>query len=230
MTDLAMHPGHDIFLSCGRDNKMFLWDMRTKNWNGRFNLHTPSLSAWDPSGNVFAVACPGSATVLLYDHGNWTKAPFGNFDILKAAGNIHPEACFEGWTKLAFSNDGKHLLLGSKYGGHFLLDAFDGSLKAYLKKPNGGTKRMGAGDPEGSGVVSSGNCCFTPDGRYVISGCKNDLLIWDTLVTPDEKSMLEPAHILEEKREAEVVAHNPRFNMLATADNDLMFWLPDPHA
>lgn len=179
---------------------------------------------------MFAIACPASATVLLYDHRNYQKAPFGVFDLLKARGPAEPDAAFRGFTALHFSNDGKHILLGSRSNGHFLLDSFDGSLKAYLKKPNGGTRRLAAGENDGGTVDSSGDCCFSPDGRYVLSGAKKDLLVWDTLASPGGNRVLEPAYILDEKRETAVVAYNPRYNMIATADQELMFWLPDPHA
>jgi COMPASS component SWD2 len=164
---------------------------------------------------------------LLYDHRNYEKGPFSVFDVLKARGPADPEAAFRGWTKLEFSNDGKHLLLGSRGDGHFLLDSFDGSLKAYLKKPGPSTRRLAAGETDEGKVGSSGECCFAPDGRYVLSGAKSDLLVWDTLMTPGTDKVLEPAHVLEEKREAAVVAYNPRYNMIATGDQELVFWLPD---
>lgn len=225
-----MHPGSDIFISCSLDNTARLWDMGTKQWTAKLILTNPTLSAWDPSGEVFAVACPVSGSVLLYDYRNYHTAPFGVFDILKAVGPAPPDTAFRGWTSLHFSNDGKHLLLGTNSGGHFLLDSFDGSLKAYLRKPSGGTRRLAAGETEGGGFETSGDCCFSPDGRYVLSGSKKDLLVWDVLTPPDAKKVLEPTYVLEEKREAAVVAFNPRYNMIATADQELMFWLPDPHA
>ncbi|KAK4043266.1 WD40-repeat-containing domain protein [Parachaetomium inaequale] len=230
VTNLALHPGTDNFISCSVDNTVRLWNIGTKQWTGKLFLNTPYLSAWDPSGNVFAVASPASGSVLLYDYRNYEKAPFSVFDVLKARGPADTEAAFRGWTKLEFSNDGKHLLLGSRGDGHFLLDSFDGSLKAYLKKPGASTRRLAAGETEGGNVESSGECCFAPDGRYVLSGAKSDLLVWDTLTTPGSDKVLEPAHVLEEKREAAVVAYNPRYNMIATADQDLMFWLPDPNS
>jgi COMPASS component SWD2 len=150
--------------------------------------------------------------------------------MLQDCGPADTEVAFQGWTKLEFSNDGKHLLLGSRGDGHFLLDAFDGSLKAYLKKPGASTRRLGVGETEGGNAESSGECCFAPDGRYVLSGAKSDLIVWDTLVTPGADKVLEPAHVLEEKRETAVVAYNPRYNMIATADQDLTFWLPDPNS
>lgn len=208
---------------------MRIWNLGTKQWTGKLLLNTPYLSAWDPSGNVFAIASPASGSILLYDYRNYEKAPFSVFDVLKAKGPAEAEAAFRGWTKLEFSNDGKHLLLGSRGDGHFLLDSFDGSLKAYLKKPGPSTSRLAVGETDGGNVESSGECCFSPDGRYVLSGAKSDLLVWDILKPPGSDKVLQPEHILEEKREAAVVAYNPRYNMIATANQDLMFWLPDPH-
>ncbi|KAK0646122.1 WD40-repeat-containing domain protein [Cercophora newfieldiana] len=230
VTSLALHPGSDNFISCSLDNTVRMWNMGTKQWSAKLLLNNPTLSAWDPSGSVFAIACPGSASVLLYDQRNFEKAPFSTFDVLKARGPAEPELSFRGYTALEFSNDGKHILLGSRGGGHFLLDAFDGNLKAYLRKPGGGTKRSAAGEPEPGALESSGDCCFSPDGRYVLSGSRKDLIVWDTLATPGSNKVLEPVYVLEEKREAAVVAYNPRYNMIATADQELMFWLPDPHA
>lgn len=83
---------------------------------------------------------------------------------------------------------------------------------------------------EGSLYEGSGECCFSPDGRYVISGARKDLFVWDTLAVPSHNKVLEPTHVLEDKRESAIVAWNPRYNMVATADQELLFWLPDPHA
>ncbi|KAJ4292152.1 hypothetical protein N0V88_005780 [Collariella sp. IMI 366227] len=230
VTNLALHPGADNFISCSVDNTVRLWNIGTKQWTGKLLLNAPYLSAWDPSGNVFAVASPASGSILLYDYRNYERAPFAVFDVLEARGPAETEAAFRGWTKLEFSNDGKHLLLGSRSEGHFLLDAFDGSLKAYLKKPGPSTRRLGVGETDGGNVESSGECCFAPDGRYVLSGARTDLVVWDILTPPGSNKVLEPAHVLEEKRETAVVAYNPRYNMIATADQELMFWLPDPNS
>ncbi|KAK0623257.1 WD40-repeat-containing domain protein [Immersiella caudata] len=230
VTSLSLHPGSDNFISCSLDNTVRLWNMGTKQWSAKLLLNNPTLAAWDPSGSSFAIACPASASLLLYDHRKVEKGPFSTFDVLKARGPAEPEVAFRGYTQLEFSNDGKHILLGSRGGGHFLLDAFDGNLKAYLRKPAGGTKRSASGEAEPGTLESSGDCCFSPDGRYVLSGSKKDLLVWDTLSVTGSSKVLEPAYVLEEKREAAVVSYNPRYNMIATADQEVMFWLPDPHA
>jgi COMPASS component SWD2 len=162
---------------------------------------------------VFAVACTSSGTVLLYDARNYDKAPFATVDIVEQCRKVDSQCLNKGWTKLEFSNDGKSLLVGTRGNGHFLLDAFEGTLKAYLQN-----------------IESSGECCFAPDGRYVLSGSKKDVLVWDTMAAPNDNKVLEPSWTLPDKREAAVLAFNPRYNFFATADQELLFWLPDPHA
>ncbi|KAH6890337.1 histone H3 methyltransferase complex and RNA cleavage factor II complex, subunit SWD2 [Thelonectria olida] len=238
VTCLAVHPGNDNFISCSLDNTVRLWDTNTKNCQGQILLHSPYLAAYDPSGTVFAIACPSAGTVLLYDARNYDKAPFATVDIIEQCRRVDSQCLVKGWTKLEFSNDGKSLLVGTRGNGHFLLDAFEGNLKAYLRKPSGGTRRAAAGEapglgkgaPGSSSLESSGDCCFAPDGRYVLSGSKKDVLVWDTLTTPGENKVLEPTWTLPDKREAAVLAFNPRYNFFASGDQELLFWLPDPHA
>ena len=216
-------------------------DTQTRNWQGQLLLRNPSLAAWDPSGAVFAIACPTSGTVLLYDARNYDKAPFATVDVMEQCRGIDAQHVVKGWTKPEFSNDGKSLLVGTRGNGHFLFDAFEGTLRAYLHKPSGGTARQAPGEApapaNGAAAAAdpasydgSGDCCFAPDGRFVVSGTKHDVLVWDTLPPPPESKIVEPTWTLPDKREAAVVAFNPRFNFFATADQDLVFWLPDPHS
>lgn len=186
VTCLAMHPGNDNFISCSQDNTVRLWDTQSKNCQAQLNLRLPTLAAYDPSGAVFAVACPASASVLLYDVRNYDKAPFQIIDLLEQGNAIDPTPnLIKGWTKLEFSNDGKHLLIGTRHGGHWILDAFEGTLKAYLRKPEGSTRRLAPGEMpainggsiDQSRIDSSGECSFTPDGRFVLSGAKKDVLV-----------------------------------------------------
>jgi COMPASS component SWD2 len=239
VTCLAMHPGHDEFISCSKDNTVRFWAANTKNSTGSLKLNSPYLSAFDPSGQVFAIGSPTSGEILLYDHRNFDKAPFATFDVLEKCGFADTIYTTKGWTKLEFSNDGKFILLGTKGAGHFLIDSFDGTLRAYLHKSESGANRLAAGeDPSVNGSSStgpvlhesSGDCCFTPDGRYVLGGSKSKVLIWDTLSPVDGDQTLEPTYAFESPQQAAVLAYNPRFNFFATADEDLTLWLPDPHA
>ncbi|EGX90303.1 WD repeat containing protein 82 [Cordyceps militaris CM01] len=236
VTSLAVHPGSDNFISCSQDNTVRLWDTQTKNWQGQLLLRSPYLAAYDPSGTVFAVGCPSSGSILLYDVRHYDKAPFATVDVVDQGRALNPNHVVRGWTKLEFSNDGKTLLLGTRGVGHFLFDAFEGTLKAYLRRPGGNTRRLAVGEGgmsatnSGGEYESSGDCCFAPDGRFVISGSRQDVVVWDTLKPPSSDKNLEPTWTLFDKRETAVVGFNPRFNFFATADTDLIFWLPDPHA
>jgi COMPASS component SWD2 len=233
VTCLSLHPGQDHFLSCSEDNSIRIWDVSTKNACGKLLLNGAYLSAWDPSGNVFAVASPTAQSILLYDFRNYDKEPFSTFDVLP-----YMEPALRGWNKLEFSNDGKNLLLGTTGRSHLLLDAFDGSLKTQLRRDDrGGAKRLAAGEhnPESIDSTSSefrqpstGDCCFSPDGRYVISGSRwENVLVWDTLAAAQDKN-LKPCHELEYKGDSAVVAFNPRWNFFATGDKEVVFWVPDP--
>ncbi len=225
-----MHPGDDDFISCSRDGTVRLWDVSSKTWTGALHLNTPYLSAWDPSGQIFAIASPTAGSVFLYDRRNYAAAPFSVFDVVAQCGAADSRNLLQGWTKLEFSNDGKSLLLGTKGTGHFLLDSFDGTLKAHMWKREGLTSRAAPGEGSDTAVESSGDCCFTPDGRFVLSGASQNVLVWDTLAPVGENKDMDPAHVLEDKRETAVIAFNPRYNLFATADPDVLFWVPDPHA
>ncbi|KAG0648890.1 WD repeat-containing 82 [Hyphodiscus hymeniophilus] len=240
VTCLSLHPGQDNFLSCSEDNTVQIWDASTKNAVGKLLLNSAYLAAWDPSGNVFAVASPAAQAILLYDFRNFDKEPFSTFDMLPNSPDTLPNSPSKGWNKLEFSNDGKSILLGSTGRCHYLVDAFDGHLKAFLHRGDKGVvRRLGAGDHNPDYVdshssdflqPSTGDCCFSPDGRYVLSGCRGkDILVWDTLAAAQDKD-LKPSHELEYKGDSAVIAFNPRYNFFATGDKEVVFWVPDPHA
>ncbi|KAK7990840.1 hypothetical protein PG990_015120 [Apiospora arundinis] len=232
VTCLAMHPGNDEFISCSKDNTIRLWEAGTKNAIGCLQLNSPYLAAYDPSGEVFAVASPTAGQILLYSRRAWDKAPFSTFDVVESCIFADFDHANAGWTKLEFSNDGKNILLGTSGGGHFLLDSFKGNMRAYLRKPESGSSRLAAGEDRATNgssamVDGSGDVCFTSDGRYVIGGSGDSVVIWDTLGQVDGDKALDPIHKLDnDKRRAAVVAWSPRHNFFATADQDLVMWLP----
>jgi COMPASS component SWD2 len=227
-----MNPGADTFLSCGEDNAVRIWDANSQNCAGRLNLYQPYLAAWDPSANVIAIASEAAQTILLYDFRNYDKEPFATFDILQHSNAIQAGSQSRNWNKLEFSNDGKSLLLGTSGHGHMLLDAFEGYLKSYLYRDKGGPKRLAAGAHNADDATeklyeTSGDACFSPDGRYVLSGSRREnVLVWDTLQAMGN-TKLKPAHTLEMKAEAGVIAFNPRYNFFASADKEVVFWVPD---
>ncbi|KAI5308355.1 member of Set1p complex, histone methyl transferase, partial [Ascosphaera atra] len=288
VTNVAVAPGNDGVLSCGRDDMVMLWDLNSRNPQGKLKLAAPYLAAFDPSGYVFAIASQATASVLLYDYRNFDKPPFATFDCASyeeryfnpaaptsVQANMGRSSKTNGngrsaWTKLEFSNDGKYILLSNDWGGHYILDAFDGNLKAFLVGKLGHTGRRLApstspiASSKGEVPVGQGDTCFTPDGRYVIGGSAGapsstpsspssshasaseppELLVWDLQQQPDANLMLRPTFKLPSAAPGGsaggaaparvgrpvVTAMNPRYNMLATADREVVFWVPEEGA
>lgn len=216
-----------------------MWNANTENCVGKLHLAQPYLAAFDPSASVLAIGSEAAQTILLYDFRQFDKEPFAAFDMLSLAREIGAEQKLRGWNKLEFSNDGKSLLIGTTGLGHFLLDAFDGKLRAYLSRPRGGPARLAPGEqnrstsaglPSKPRAESSGDVVFSPDGRYVLSGQKGkDVLVWDTQQAGTENN-LKVVHELECKTEAGVLEFNPRYNMFASGDKEVIFWVPDLNA
>ncbi|PLB44391.1 WD repeat protein [Aspergillus steynii IBT 23096] len=228
VTSLAVSPGSDSFISCSKDDSIAVWDLGSRNMQGRLKLATPYLVAFDPSASVIAVATQSTSSILLYDFRNYDKAPFSTFDIAPYEEKYTPSTRGRAWTRLEFSNDGKHLLIGTDYHGHFILDAFEGTLKAFLVGKNGSPGRAAPVSTTGK-PLGQGDVCFSPDGRFVFggSGDHHDVLVWDTQQTPDANGLLQPANKLPSRGRTAVIEYNPRYNFFASADKEICFWLPD---
>ncbi|EEP80127.1 hypothetical protein UREG_04969 [Uncinocarpus reesii 1704] len=231
VTCLALSPGADAFLSCSKDDSVALWDLNSRNAQGKLKLATPYLTAFDPSGSVIAIASQSTSSILLYDFRNYDKPPFATFDMAPQEDRFTPTTRGRAWNKLEFSNDGKHLLVGTDYHGHFILDAFDGNIKAFLVGKSGVTGRAAPVSNSGK-PLGQGDVCFTPDGRYIIGGAGDqpDTLVWDVHQTPDSSCFLQPIARLPHRGKAAIVQVNPRYNMFASADKEIVFWLPDDSA
>ena len=228
VTCVALSPASDQFLTCSQDDTVCLWDMASRNPQGKLKLATPYLGAYDPSAGVIAVASQSTSSILLYDVRNYDKAPFITFDMQPLEEKYTPKSQSHGWTSLSFSNDGKSMLLGSDYGGIFLLDSFEGQCKAFCIGRSNSSGRAAPVSQSGK-PLGQGDACFSQDGRYILSGAgeQPDMLVWDTLLDPDERKYLSPTVRLSSKGiKSSVLAMNPRFNMFASADQKMQMWLP----
>ncbi|KAL8829529.1 MAG: hypothetical protein Q9170_006131 [Blastenia crenularia] len=240
VTDLAPCPKDDTFLSCSADNTVRLWNLKSQYAQARLNLATPYLAAYDPSATVIAIASASTSSILLYDIRNFDKPPFATFDMRQFDPPVAPGSSgIPEWSKLEFSNDGKSLLVTTNHSqGHLLLDAFNGELKAQLPRPyqpTWGILRSAPSPTPSRTPGGQGDTSFTADGRYVIggSGADKDVVVWDTqahLSKEGERKVIRPICSLPcDKGKGAVVLWNHRFNMMATADTEVIMWLPDEH-
>ncbi|KAJ5101817.1 WD repeat protein [Penicillium alfredii] len=228
VTCLALSPGSDSFISCSKDDTVTLWDVGSRNPQGKLKLATPYLVAFDPSATVIAIASQSTSSVLLYDFRNYDKPPFSTFDLAPFEETYTPSTRGRAWTRLEFSNDGKYLMVGTDYHGHYILDAFEGTIKAFLTGKNGSPGRA-APVSSSAKPLGQGDSCFSPDGRYVIGGAgdSQDMLVWDLQQERETNATLQPMVRLPHRGRTALVEYNPRYNMLASADKDIVFWQPD---
>lgn len=157
------------------------------------------------------------------------------------------------WTKIEFSNDGQKLLIATNTSAHYVLDAFDGRLLAYCLRPQGPTNRVspsgvaalraqGQTTAKGGRASGQGDACFSPDGRFLVSGtgAQGAVCVWDLegleAGEPAAERVVRPMCELGSDIEAggksvvgfaSVVGYNPRHNLLVTADRGVVFWLPE---
>lgn len=209
---------------------MALWDLNSRNAQGRLKLSTPYLAVFDPSASVIAIGSQSTSSILLYDVRNYDKSPFTTFDLAPYEEVYTPTQRDRSWTRLEFSNDGKHFLIGTDYHGHFVLDAFEGSLKAFLVgRPTSAGRATPRSCSSPTKPLGQGDVCFSQDGRFVLggSGDQSDVLVWDLHQTPDASSFLQPMARLPSRGRTPIIECNPRYNMLTTADKDILFWLPE---
>ena len=229
VTSIALCPSSDTFISCAKDNTVRLWDLQSPHFQGQLNLHGAYLAAYDPSASVIAIASPSTHHVLLYDIRNYDKPPFANFDLQDMEQRfLGPQG--GDWTKMEFTNDGKSLVVATTGRGHFVLDAFTGEITHFCYRKAGHSGRLGPTEtaPSTKGVRGQGDVAVTPDGQYLIGGSGEEgLLSWDISKAPSADHYLHPVTLNSPTKTA-VVGYNPKYNMLATGDKDIVLWQPDP--
>ncbi|CAH7677265.1 WD40-repeat-containing domain protein [Phakopsora pachyrhizi] len=243
VVSLEMSPRDDTFLSGASDDTVRLWDLRSPSCQGVLNIAGQPCVAYDPSGMVFAIALNMKQTILLYDLREFDSEPFiaRHIEDPVLSRVSYPPPPPHIFTSLKFSNDGSKLLVGTAGDTHYVLDAFNGDVLARLE----GHQGLGCVNPDQPAFpgqsASSQETSWTPDSRYVLSGSADGrILVWDVQPPKDD-----PTHAMRAPQSphatweplksydghqvgnpSRCVAFNPKLGMLATAGNEMVFWLP----
>jgi len=242
VVSLEVSPIDDGFMSGSVDRTVRLWDLRTPSCRGVLHLPSSPLVAYDSSGVVFAVAINTFSRILLYDMNNYDKEPFLTMildDPTLAQITFPPRQIY--MTSLAFSSNGKYILVGTSGDAHYILDAFEGHLLAKLEGFVGLERgRMGAqlGVNPVKGI-SGEEVSWTPDSKYVVGGSLDGkVYVWDVqalpVITNEQVDLTRPPQRLQpivaldgHPGPARCVRFNPRLGIMVTAGAELAFWLPD---
>ncbi|EJU04611.1 WD40 repeat-like protein [Dacryopinax primogenitus] len=241
---IQMSPVDDTFLTSSLDKTVRLWDLRSPTCRGLLNLPRAPVVAYDNTGVVFAVALSSPPRIALYDASAWDTEPFLSVELndTQLAQRAFPPRV-PVVTSLQFSSNGKWLLVGTAGEVHYVLDSFNGDLLARLEGHQGlerGKHPGAAADIVPRRGISGQEVTFTPDSKFVISGSHTGRWhAWDLLNKEETMSgalvgkeqevrTVLPSFGLEgHSAPVRCVRWNPRFAMMATAGEELAFWLPE---
>ncbi|GAA99284.1 uncharacterized protein L969DRAFT_86512 [Mixia osmundae IAM 14324] len=256
VTSLEMSPKEDIFLSGSDDDTVRLWDLRTNHCQGALTIAGKPNVAWDPKGEVFAVALNMRASILLYDRKKFDADPFLTIEIndpiLHRSSPVPVKPIL---TSAHFSNDGEYILVGTSGTTHYIHNSFSGQMLARLEGHTG-LEGFGATHPDSPPRVGISGCevGWSPDAKFVVSGSANgNIYVWDIQAANLQESQddpnvdfggniarkgtertLQPCAVLQgyptngsSLSATRCVAFNPRKAMLASANDALTFWLPE---
>lgn len=206
VTCLEMSPKDDLFISSSLDQTIRLWDIRTPVCQGIINLQEKNNSrpcvAFDHAGYIFAVGID-SYRIHLYDLNNYQEGPFEVFEI-----NTDDSQGTIEWTSIKFSNDGKYILISTNINLIYIIDAYDGTIVQTIEDyENKCQLNLAAG--------------FTPDTNYVFSGSQDGSINFWERATGNHVASLH-----SHNEPSSVVMFNPRHLMFASADVNLVFWIP----
>ncbi|GMH41127.1 hypothetical protein BSKO_09037 [Bryopsis sp. KO-2023] len=201
VTGLAVSPKDDLFLSTGVDREVRLWDLRINHCQGVLRVPSQPVATFDQQGLVFAAAAD-CGIIKLYDMRAYDKGPFDTFV-------LEEENCGQvPFGSLMFSNDGQKILAVVE-SRVYVLDAFKGH----------SAHRFDSGVPEGGTPLGA---AFSPDAKYVVSGCHDrKIRVWSC------KSGLEVAAWEGHAGVPTTLKWSLTRCLVASACSALAFWIPD---
>jgi len=158
------------------------------------------VANFDPEGLIFAVGI-NSESVKLYDLRSFDKGPFNTFKL--------PRENNCDWTGLKFSPDGKVMMIYTNGNVIHTIDGFSGTPLQTLR---------GHVNNKGISIEAS----FSPDSQFIFSGSTDGRVYAWNATTGARVAVLQGEHV----GPVQCVQFNPKYMVLASACNNMSFWVP----
>jgi COMPASS component SWD2 len=202
ITDLCINPFNDLFMSTSNDKTSRLWDLNKKKCLCIFQ--DSQCAVFDNTGKVLA-----SVTYSM-DKETERYENFINLYNIENPESINDEKPFDvfsiksnGFIKqIKFSNNGDYLI-GITDNYLFIIDAVGGKI----------LHEMEINDEINTVDI-------TPDSKYVALACASG----NVLIYSIEGKLIKTLEF--HTKNCECITFNPRYAIMATADTNLVFWIP----
>ena len=203
ITDLTINPFNDLFISTSNDKTSRLWDLNLKKCLCIFQ--DSQCAVFDNTGNVLA-----SVTYSM-DKETERYENFINLYNIENPENINDGKPFDVFSvksngfikKIKFSNNGDYLIAITD-NFLFIIDAVQGKINH---------------DMEINDEINTVD--ITPDSKYIALACASG----NVLIYSDKGELVKTLEF--HTKNCECVTFNPRYAIMATADTNLVFWIPD---
>ena len=202
ITDLCINPFNDLFISTSNDKTSRLWDLNQKKCLCIFQ--DSQCAVFDNTGKVLAsVTYSMNKETERYEN-------FINLYNIEKPENIIDGKPFDvfsiksnGYIKqIKFSNNGDYLIaITDNY--LFIIDALGGKIKHEM---------------EINDEINTVD--MTPDSKYVCLGCASG----NVLIYSEGGKLIKTLEF--HTKNCECISFNPRYAVMATADTNLVFWIP----
>ena len=202
ITDLCINPFNDLFISTSNDKTSRLWDLNQKKCLCIFQ--DSQCAVFDNTGKVLAsVTYSMNKETERYEN-------FINLYNIENPENINEDKPFDvfsiksnGYIKqIKFSNNGDYLIAITD-NFLFIIDAVEGKI----------IQEMEINDEINTVDI-------TPDSKYVGLACASG----NVLIYSDKGKLIKTLEF--HTKNCECVTFNPRYAIMATADTNLVFWIP----